>query len=130
MSKPALTSIYQIFTVFLLLLSVAVSSIAADDMNASDTLELINGDKVEGTVLNDTFTLTTPYTVITLDKDKISEISINSESGKNDIIQLNAGGSLEGTLEELEFSLKLPSGKTISFEKEKCKKIILKGKNG
>ena len=129
MSKSALKTINQILPVFLLLLSMAVSSIAADDGNASDTVVLKNGDKVTGAVLNDTFTLTTPYTAITLERDKISEIRINSESGNSDVILLDAGGSLEGTLEELEFSLKLTSGETISLEKVECKEIILNRKN-
>ena len=129
MSKSALKTINQILPVFLLLLSMAVSSIAADDGNASDTVVLKNGDKVTGAVLNDTFTLTTPYTAITLERDKISEIRINSESGNNDVILLDAGGSLEGILEELEFSLKLTSGETISLEKVECKEIILNRKN-
>jgi hypothetical protein len=128
MSKSALKTIYLILTGLVMVLSIAVSSGAAAEANANDTIDLKNGDKLTGTVLNDTFTLTTPYTAITLERNKISEIRIASGNGDNDVILLNAGGSLEGKIEELEFSFKPATGEMISIEKEKCKKIILKGK--
>ena len=126
MIKKALKSIYPVFMTLLLTLSIAVSVCAANNTNVNDTVELKNGEKLTGTLLTDTFTVSTPYMVVTLDKDKISEISIIPEGKDHDVILLNTGGLVEGTIEELSFSFKLDSGKEISLEKEKCNKIILK----
>jgi len=126
MLKKAFKLIYPVFMALLLTLSIAVSVCAANNTNVNDTVELKNGEKLTGTLLTDTFTVSTPYMVVTLDKDKISEISIIPEGKDHDVILLNTGGLVEGTIEELSFSFKLDSGKEISLEKEKCNKIILK----
>ena len=126
MLKKAFKSISPVFMTLLLALSIAVSVYAADNANVNDTVELKNGEKLSGTLLTDTFTVTTPYMVVTLEKDKISEISILPEGKDHDVIMLNTGGLVEGTIDELSFSFKPDSGKKISLEKDKCKKIILK----
>lgn len=128
MLKIAFKSIFRIILSLALAASIAVSTGAADDEALYDTVELKNGDRVTGTVLNNTFTITSPYTLITVKKDQISEIKINPESENHDIIELNVGGSLEGTIEEPSLSFKLISGKIISLEKTQCKKITLRRK--
>ncbi len=124
MLKIAFKGIYPV--IICLLLAVSVSVGAADDGNLNDTVELKNGDKVTGTLLNDTLTVSTPYSVVTLEKDKISEIRINPEKKDHDIIVLNTGGLMEGTIDEPVFLFKLVSGENISLEKEQCVKITLK----
>jgi hypothetical protein len=129
MSKSA----FKLISLFVLSLAMAVfmavSAGAADDPDVYDAVELKNGEKVTGTLLNDTFTVTTPYSSVTLEKDKISEIDINPESVNHDVIVLNLGGSLDGTIEEPSLSFKLVSGKIISLEKGQCKRIVLQRKN-
>ena len=129
MQKIAFKSICFIILSLAMTLSIAVTAGAADDTDGYDTAELKNGDKVTGTVLNNTFTVTTPYTSTTLEKDQISEIRINPESENHDVIMLNTGGLLEGTIEESVLSFKLVSGQIISLEKEQCKKILLENNN-
>ena len=129
MLKTALKTIYPLILCLALILSINVLAGASDKTDVKDTVELKNGDKITGTVLNDTFTVTTPYSNVTVEKDKISEIRINHEREDHDVIVLIEGGLMEGTLDEPVFSIKLPSGETTSFEKEKCNKLILKGKN-
>lgn len=126
MLKIAFKSVYPLIMSLALAVSVAAPAGAADDADIFDTVELKSGDKLTGTFLNDTITVTTPYMAVTLEKDKISEIRINSESVNHDIIVLNTGGLLEGTIEETGFSFKPVSGEIITVEKEQCKKIILK----
>ncbi|MBN2418444.1 MAG: hypothetical protein JXL81_03590 [Deltaproteobacteria bacterium] len=124
MLKIALKSIYPV--IIGLLLSVSISAGAADDKGEYDTVELKNGDKLTGTLLTETFNVTTPYTDITLEKEKFSEITFNTEHQDHDVIQLKAGGLLEGTVEEMNFSFKPVSGDPIQIEKKNCKRIILK----
>ena len=126
MLKTSFKTIYPIFMSVLLVLSIAAPAGAKDDADLYDTAELKNGEKVTGTLLTDTFTVTTPYMVVTLEKNKISEIRIIPEGKDHDVILLNTGGLVEGTIEELSFSFKIDSGEEITIEKEKCKKIILK----
>jgi len=129
MSKRTSGSIYRMMLGLAVTLSIAISSGAVDDADVYDTVELKNGDKLTGTVLDDTFTLTTPYSFVTLKKDQISAIKPHSESQNEDVIELNIGGTLTGTIEEPSLSFKLVSGETISLEKEQCKKIILRRRN-
>lgn len=129
MSKTAFKSIYLIIMSLSLVVSIAVPAGAVDKANVNDTVELKNGNKVTGTVLTDTFTITTPYSLVPVKKEQISEIEIASESRNHDVIMLNEGGSLEGMIEEPDISFKLDSGKIITLKKDQCKKIILKSKN-
>jgi hypothetical protein len=115
MSKIAIGSIYRIIMGLALAVSIAVSAGAADDADVYDTVELRNGDKLTGTVLDNSLTLTTPYTFVNLKKDQISEITPHPESQNEDVIVLSVGGTL--------------TGETISLDKEQCKKIILRRKN-
>jgi hypothetical protein len=126
MSQAVFRFICRIITGFVLAVFIAVSAGAVDNADVYDTVELKNGDKVTGTVLTDTFTLTTPYSFVVLKKDQISEIKLQPESEFDALIELNTGGTLTGTLEETSLSFKLISGKTISLEKEECKKIIVR----
>ena len=125
MLKTTLKTFYPI--IMGLLLAVSISAGAAEDGNLNDTVELKNGDKIAGTFLNDTLTVSTAYSVVTLDRDKISEISITPEGKDHDVIVLKAGGLVEGTIDELDFSFRPVSGEDISLEKEQCIKITLKG---
>ena len=129
MLKTASKTIYSVILTLLMLISITVSAGAADDADVSDTVELKNGDKITGSLLTDTFTVTTPYSVVPLGKEKISEIRITPENKDHDVIVLNAGGLVEGTIEELNFSFKTVSGETISLEKDQIIKIIIKSKN-
>jgi hypothetical protein len=128
MLKTASKTIYPIIMTLLMLVSITVSTGAADDADVFDTVELKNGDKITGTLLTDTLTITTPYSVVPLEKNKISEINITPENKDHDVIVLNEGGLVEGTIEELNFSFKTVSGETVSLEKDKCTKIIIKHK--
>ncbi len=128
MSKTVLKSIYTIIVSMAMVISITVLADAANNSGANDTVDLKNGDKVTGTVLNDTFTVSTAYSSITLKKDKISQIGIHSGNQNDDVVDLIAGGSVEGTIDEPAISLKLDSGKIISIEKEKCSRIIFKRK--
>ncbi len=125
MYKNVVKSLYFLVVSMAMIVFISVFAEATDHEDIYDTVELKNGDIVTGTVLNDTFTVTTPYTNATCEKDKISEITIGSEYGNHDVIALKTGGLLEGTIEELSLSFKLVSGEIISLEKRKCKKIIL-----
>ena len=109
--------------------SISISAGAVDEADVYDTVELKNGDKVTGTVLTNTFTVTTPYSFVVLEKDQISEIQFHSEGEFEALIELNTGGTLTGMIEETSLSFKLISGKIIKLEKEECKKIILRRKN-
>ena len=109
-----------------LLLAVSISAGAAEDGNLNDTVELKNGDRITGTLLNDTVTISTPYSVATLERDKISEIRITPEGKAHDVIVLKAGGLLEGTIDETAFSFKSVSGEDVSLDKKECIKITLK----
>jgi hypothetical protein len=126
MSKIVSGSIYRIMMGLALVVSIALSAGAADDPDVYDTVELQNGDKLTGTVLDNTFTLTTPYTLVTLKKDQISEINPHAGSQNEDVIELTVGGTLTGTIEEPSLSFKLISGETTSLDKAQCKKIILR----
>ena len=128
MSKTVLKSIYTIVVSMVMVISITAFTDAANNSGTKDTVDLKNGDKVTGTVLNDSFTVSTPYMSITLKKDKISQIGIHSGNQNDDVVDLVAGGSVEGTIDELSISVKLDSGKIISIEKEKCSKIIFKRK--
>ena len=128
MSKIGIGSIFRIMVGFVLTVSIAVSAGTAEDPDVYDTIELNNGDKLIGTVLDNSFTLTTPYTLVTLKKDQISEIRPHAESQNEDVIELNAGGTLTGTIEKPSFSFKLISGEIISLDKEQFRKIILRRK--
>lgn len=129
MFKTGFRSIYPVIACFALVLSMTITGSAVYASEAKDTIELKSGDKLRGTLLTDAFTVSTPYSLVTVEKGKISEIRIIPGSANHDIIELNAGGSLEGSIEETAFSFKLDSGKVISIERGQCKKIILKGKN-
>ena len=129
MSKNALKFFYFFVLSIAMIIAITVSAGAADNADVYDTIELKNGEQVSGTVLDDKFTVTTPYTNVTCDKDKISEVIIRGESEKHDVVVLKTGGLLEGTIEEPAISFKLVSGKIISLEKEQCKKIVLKRKH-
>lgn len=129
MSQTVFRSIYRIIMGFVLAVFIAVSAGAVDNADVYDAVELKNGDKVTGTVLTDTFTVTTPYSFVVLKRDQISEIKLQSEGEFDALIELSTGGILTGTIEETSLSFKLISGKTISLEKEECKKIILRRKN-
>ena len=129
MSKIVFRSIYRIIMGLALAISIAVSAGAVDDADVYDTVELKNGDKLTGTVLNNTIMVTTSYTLITVKKNQISEIKFNPESENDDVIELNVGGTLAGRIEEPSLSFKIISGKIISLEKEQCKKIILRKKS-
>jgi hypothetical protein len=128
MSKTVLKSIYTIIVSVAIVVSITVFAGAANKAGTNDTVDLKNGDKVTGTVLNDTFTVSTPYSAVTLKKDKIAEIRFQSGNQNDDVVVLIAGGSVEGTIDEPAISLKLDSGKIISIEKEQCGRIILKRK--
>lgn len=121
--------IIWIFMVLALVVSITVSASAADDPNVNDTVELKNGDVLTGTLLDNTFTLTTPYSLVTLKKDQISAIKPHSEGQNEDVIELNIGGTLAGKIEERTLSFKLISGETISLDKDQCKKIILRSRD-
>ncbi|MFC1838748.1 hypothetical protein ACFL1N_04145 [Thermodesulfobacteriota bacterium] len=123
MSKTAFKSICLIIVSLTLAVSVAALAGAVEN---SDTIELKNGDKIAGTLLTETYTVTSPYSVVTVEKNQISEIRINDEYRNHDVIELKAGGSVEGTIEETGFSFKPASGKIITLEKNQCKRIILK----
>ena len=126
MSKIVFKSFYQIIMLILLLvLSIAATSGAADISNSGDTVELENGDKLTGMLLNESFTVTSPYSLVTVKKEQISEIRINDGYRNHDVIELKSGGSIEGTIEENELSLKTAPDKIITFNKNKCKKIVL-----
>ena len=129
MPKIIFKSMCPVVVSLVLAVSIALSAAASEKERAYDSVELKDGKKLTGTFLNDTLTVTTAYTVIPLEKDKISEIMINPENKNDDVIVLIAGGLLEGTIEEPAFSFKLESGETVSVEKVHCKKIILKSKN-
>jgi hypothetical protein len=126
MSKKAIGSIYRMMLGLALTISIALYAGAADETNAYDTVELKNGDKLTGTVLDNTFTLSTPYSLVTLKKEQISAIKPHSEGQNEDVVELNVGGTITGTIEERTLSFKLISGETISLDKEKCRKIILR----
>jgi hypothetical protein len=128
MSRIAIGSIYRMIIGLALTVSIAVSA-DADDTDVYDTVELKNGDKLTGTVLDNDFTLTTPYTLVNLKKDQISEIKPHAETQNEDVIELNVGGTLTGTIEGPSLSFRLVSGETISLDKEQCKKIILRRKD-
>jgi hypothetical protein len=127
MSKTAFKPVYIVIICLLLEICTTSSAGAAD---VYDTVVLKNGDKITGTLLTDTFTITTPYSAVPLEKDKISEIKINPENKGHDVIALKAGGLVEGTIEELSFSFKTASGENITIEKKECKIIILNKKDG
>lgn len=126
MSKKAMGSIYRMMLGLALTIFIALYAGAADETNAYDTVELKNGDKLTGTVLDNTFTLSTPYSLVTLKKEQITAIKSHSEGQNEDVVELNVGGTITGTIEERTLSFKLISGETISLDKEKCRKIILR----
>ena len=128
MQKTAFKSVYLIILRLCMIAAIGAVAGAADNADVYDTIELKNGEMVTGTVLNDTFTIMTPYTTVALEKDNISEIEIDVEHENHDVITLNAGGLMEGTIEEAALSIKLVSGKLIALEKGDCKKISLKSK--
>ena len=129
MLKIGIGLIYRVFMGLALLVSIASSAGATENPDVYDTVELKNGDKLKGTILNNNFTLTTFYSLVTLKKDQISEIRPHSESQNEDVIELNVGGTLVGTIEEPTLSFKLISGEMISLDKEQCRKIILRRKS-
>jgi hypothetical protein len=126
MSNISIGSIFRIVLGVALTISIAVSAGAVEDPNVYDTVELNNGDKLTGTVLDNTFTLSTPYTLVTLKKDQISEIMPHPESQNQDVILLKVGGTLTGTIEEPSLSFELISGETILIDKGQYKRIILR----
>ena len=129
MPKIIFKSMCPVVVSLVLAVSIALSAAASEKERAYDSVELKDGKKLTGTFLSDTLTVTTAYTVIPLEKDKISEIMINPENKNHDVIVLIEGGLLEGTIEEPAFAFKLESGETVSVEKVQCQKIILKSKN-
>ena len=129
MPKIIFKSMCPVVVSLVLAVSIALSAAASEKESSYDSVELKDGKKLTGTFLNDTLTVTTAYTVIPLEKDKISEIMINPENKNHDVIVLIEGGLLEGTIEEPAFAFKLESGETVSVEKVQCQKIILKSKN-
>jgi hypothetical protein len=121
-----LKSIFLVTMSFFAMLT--VTTFAADSADTIDTVELKNSDKITGHVLADTFTVTSPYSIVTLERDKISEIAIMPEGYNHDIVTLNEGGILEGTIDETSISIQNEKGERITLKKEECKKIILKQK--
>ncbi|GEM_PF-2794152 len=115
-----------LITLFVLALLTTTIAFASGEANNNDTVELKNGDKITGTVLTTTFTVTSPYSIVTLERDKISEIAIMPEGYNHDIITLNEGGILEGTIDESSISIQNEKGEKTTLKKEECKKIILK----
>ena len=129
MKKIGIGSFFRIIVGSALAVSITVSASAAEDPDVYDTVELNNGDKLIGTLLDNSFTLTTPYTLVTLKKDQISEIRPHAENQNEDVIELNVGGTLTGTIEKPRFSFKPISGEIISLDKEQFRKIILRRRN-
>jgi len=128
MLKTVFKLIYSIILSLGIIASIAIAAGAVDNADVYDTIELKNGDNVSGSVLNETFTVMTPYTSVALEKNNISKIEIDFEHENRDVITLNTGGLMEGTIEEVAISFKLVSGKIISLEKKQCKNIILNKK--
>lgn len=128
MIKTVFKSISLISISLCMIVSIAASTGAANKADASDAILLKNGDTLTGTVLNNTFTVITPYTNIALEKDKISKIELDFEHENHDVITLTTGGLMEGTIEESAISFKSASGKMMSLEKKQCKNIYLNQK--
>jgi hypothetical protein len=118
--------IKSIFVITGLAFTMFTATATAGEADINDTVELKNGDKITGTVLTGTFTVTSPYSIVTLERDKIAEIAIMPEGYNHDIITLNEGGILEGTIDETSLSIQTEKGENITLKKEECKKIILK----
>ncbi len=127
MLKKSYKSILLIILFVLTLFTTTIVS-ASGDADNKDTVELKNGDKITGTVLTETFTVTTAYSLVTLERDKISEIAILPEGMNHDMVTLKEGGILEGTIDETSFSIQNEKGEKITLNKEECKKIIFKTK--
>jgi hypothetical protein len=122
-------SIKSILLITLLVSAMLTSTtFASGDADNNDTVELKNGDKITGHVLADSFTVTSPYSIVTLERDKIAEIAIMPEGYNHDIVTLNEGGIMEGTIDETSLSVQNEKGEKITIKKEECKKIILKTK--
>ncbi|NLD37830.1 MAG: hypothetical protein GX654_13265 [Desulfatiglans sp.] len=120
-------SIKSILLVTLLVIAIfTVTTFAAGNPDINDTVELKNGDKISGHVLTDSFTVTSPYSIVTLERDKISEIAIMPEGYNHDIVTLNEAGILEGTIDEASITIKNEKGEKITLKKEECKKIVFK----
>ena len=126
MSKIVIGSIHRMILGLTLTIFISFSAGAADETNAYDTVELKSGDILTGTVLDNTFTLSTPYSLVTLKKEQIAAINPHSNGKKEDMVELNVGGTITGTIEERTLSFKLISGETISLDKKQCVRIILR----
>ena len=72
MTKIVFKSVCLILSILSLAIFITVSAVAEE---SSDTIELKNGDKKTGTLLTQTFSVTSPYTFVTVKKDQILEIS-------------------------------------------------------
>lgn len=120
-------SIKSILLITLLVFTMFTSTtFASEGADNQDTVELKNGDKITGHVLTDSFTVTSPYSIVTLERDKISEIAIMPEGYNHDIVTLNEAGILEGTIDEASITIKNEKGEKITLKKEECKKIVFK----
>ncbi len=124
MSKFYFKPICNSLMIIAILMSLVFSAGAAEKNAGSDTIELKNGTKVTGTVLNDSFTVTTAYMTVTLERERISEITMSDD---HDVAVLDDGASLvEGTIDEYDIFFKSASGEKITYKKEECKKIVFK----
>ncbi len=126
MSIFSFKSFFKIIICLTLTLFLAPLAGASGDADVYDTVELQNGEKITGTVLTGTFTFSTPYSLVMLEKDKITEIVFDNERENHDIVLLNAAGNLEGSIEEPDFLFKTVNGENMTLKKKECKKITFK----
>ncbi len=96
------------------------------DKGKYDFIELKNGDRISGDILNKSFTIKTAYANLTFDILKVIEVSFDEGYKKTDIISLSTGDRLSGSIQDSAVKVKLTVGREIEIEIGRVKNIQMK----
>jgi hypothetical protein len=91
-----------------------------------DQILFKNGDLISGSVKTGTFKLRTSYATLNFMGPEISYIKFDGGGQNIDIVSLKSGDKLSGVIETPIVKVLIRSGKEISLDKEKIKKITFK----
>lgn len=88
-----------------------------------DLLRLRNGDNLNGTILNESFTIQTTYATLSFPKDDIKRILFESEKAETQTMELRRGDILRGVIKDDVININIPSAEKITIEKDKIQEV-------
>jgi len=91
-----------------------------------DVLVLRNGDRLTGTILNESFSLKTPYGALTFNNQIVAGIDLEGGSNHIESIVTVNNNRFSGFIEEPVFDFKLHEGPQVGIRREKVLKAVFR----